>query len=424
MIEYQVSAVKASGSQDPNFPDNVKDNLSSTRWSNLGVDSWIQLDLGGEKMPVRSVGIGWFRGDERTNNFVIRAGTDEANLPDVITDGKSSGTTASLERYDFPADITARFVRVVVNGNTENNWASIHTLKVFSEKLVVDGGVNDRFGHKMIYATVDGGQEYFIRENNLDDDPRVKKGGDVDSIEGNNEDGYTVDDNGKVRINFCTIDSDEYDGGDDNEPPSFEHPDLADRGFMFKESDWKNCEFTVYIKPENIIDEDNPNKQDNDMTLGLRTGKHTDGKRGTCEGFSYKVRLNTKKRAWQFRKEQWHHSGYAGRNWSNNDSIGSMEDRWIGYKFIIYGIDDDQHVKTELWLDENNNNNWDRKATNKDTGDWVEDGNNSIGKRDCDASEDQIGTWGGPWALLRWDGPRVRFRDVVVREIDPSRPLP
>jgi hypothetical protein len=278
---------------------------------------------------------------------------------------------------------------------------------------------NDQFGHRMIYATVNGGQEYFIKGNNLNDDPRVKTGGDVDSFDGNNENGYTVDDNGKVRINFCTTDSVEYNGGDDD--ASYKHPDLADQGFMFKESDWKNCEFTVYVKPENIIKESKD--QDNDITLGLRTGRHTNGDRGTCEGFAYKVRMNTKKRAWQFRKEQWHHSGYAGREWSNDNSIGSIEDHWIGYKFIIYSIAGGQHVKTELWLDENNNNSWDRKDTNEDTGGWIEDDGNEEGIKKCDANEDQIGTWGGPWALLRWDGPKVRFRDVVVREIDPSKPL-
>lgn len=280
-------------------------------------------------------------------------------------------------------------------------------------------GKDDKFGHRMIYATVNGGQEYFIREDNLNADNRVKTGGDVHSFDGNNKDGYTVDDNGKVRINFCATDGTDYDGGN----KSFKHPDLAKRGFIWKNSDWKNCEFTVYVKPGSIISEGS--KKDNDITLGLRTGRHTDdlGDRGICEGFSYKVRINSKKRAWEFRKEQWHNSGYAGRGWSQDDSIAKMEGKWIGYKFIIYSIGGGKHVKTELWLDENNNNSWKRKDTNEDKGGWVEKDDNEVGKDKCDASEDQIGTWGGPWALLRWDGPSVEFRDVVVREIDPSRPL-
>ena len=44
--------------------------------------------------------------------------------------GKSSGTTLSAERYDLTTSTTARFVRVTVYGNTENNWASITELSV------------------------------------------------------------------------------------------------------------------------------------------------------------------------------------------------------------------------------------------------------------------------------------------------------
>jgi hypothetical protein len=209
-----------------------------------------------------------------------------------------------------------------------------------------------------------------------------------------------------------------YDG---QEGPSFKHPDFESRGFIFKESDWKNCEFTVYVKPKNTITE--KKKKDNDITLGLRTGKHvTNSNRGKCEGFSYKVRINTKKRKWEFRKEQWHNSGYAGRGWKG--SIVDFKDQWIGYKYIVYNdTNHEDHVKTELWLDEHNNNTWVRKDTDTDDGDWIEDEGNEVGKEKCDAKEDQIGIWGGPWALLRWDGPKISFRDVVVREIDPNRRL-
>ena len=147
--EYVVSAVKAIGSQDPNKPENIIDNEPSTRWAHQGVGSWIQLDLGEEKTPVRSVGIKWFKGDQRVYNFEIQTSTDETNPQVVITDGKSSGTTQDLETYDFPADTTARFVKVVVNGNSTNNWASIHTSKVFSEPVVIPG---DR-GEKKAYSS-------------------------------------------------------------------------------------------------------------------------------------------------------------------------------------------------------------------------------------------------------------------------------
>jgi hypothetical protein len=117
-----VRSVNAIGS-DGHVPSNVIDNNLDTRWSNNGVGSWIQLDLGSKK-SICSVDIAWYRGSVgRQNNFVISV--------DGFS-GKSSGTTAGLEKYDMSAAVTdGRYVRVTVNGNNENDWASITEIEVF-----------------------------------------------------------------------------------------------------------------------------------------------------------------------------------------------------------------------------------------------------------------------------------------------------
>jgi len=129
-----IVSVTASGN-DGNLPANVLDNNLNTRWSNLGVGSFIQTDLGVQK-TICSVDIAWYRGNLRVNNFVISASSDGTSFTNVFT-GKSSGTTLSAESYSLPTNVTARFVRITVNGNTENNWASITELSVvgFSNTL-------------------------------------------------------------------------------------------------------------------------------------------------------------------------------------------------------------------------------------------------------------------------------------------------
>ncbi len=112
---------------DGNVPANVLDNNLNTRWSNLGVGSFIQADLGGQK-TICSVDVAWYRGNLRENNFVISVSNDGTSFTNVFT-GKSSGTTLSAEKYTLPS-VTTRFVRVTVNGNTENQWASITELSV------------------------------------------------------------------------------------------------------------------------------------------------------------------------------------------------------------------------------------------------------------------------------------------------------
>ena len=53
----------------------------------------------------------------------------ELHLPMYLL-AKSSGTTLNSEKYTIPAT-NARYVRVTVNGNTVNTWASITELDIF-----------------------------------------------------------------------------------------------------------------------------------------------------------------------------------------------------------------------------------------------------------------------------------------------------
>jgi F5/8 type C domain/Bacterial Ig domain len=125
--QLPIAGVTASGN-DGNLPANVLDNNLNTRWSNLGIGSWIQADLG-SNMNICSIDIAWYLGNTRQNNFVISVSNDGTTFTNVFT-GKSSGTTLSFETYILPGGTTGRYVRVTVNGNTVNNWASIAELRV------------------------------------------------------------------------------------------------------------------------------------------------------------------------------------------------------------------------------------------------------------------------------------------------------
>ena len=56
------------------------------------------------------------------SHFVISISNDGSPFTDVFT-GTSSGTSLSPEIYNLPANTVGRFVRITVNGNTQNNWA-------------------------------------------------------------------------------------------------------------------------------------------------------------------------------------------------------------------------------------------------------------------------------------------------------------
>src|SRR5947199_7628729 len=69
-----IAAVTAIGN-DTNIPANARDGNLATRWSNLGVGSWIKLDLGSQQ-TVCSTDIAWYLGNQRSSNFVISTSTD------------------------------------------------------------------------------------------------------------------------------------------------------------------------------------------------------------------------------------------------------------------------------------------------------------------------------------------------------------
>jgi predicted phosphodiesterase len=126
-VDSLIQDAKTSGSQS-GFPStNVLDDNLDTRWSNNGIGSWIQLDLGNSN-KICGVNIAWYKGNERQNNFVISTSNDGVKFSNVFS-SKSSGSTLNLEKYDI-ADTNARYIRVTVNGNTQNTYASITEISI------------------------------------------------------------------------------------------------------------------------------------------------------------------------------------------------------------------------------------------------------------------------------------------------------
>jgi F5/8 type C domain/Calcineurin-like phosphoesterase len=122
-----VTRINSSGAENLYPPSHAIDNNVNTSWSSLGVGSWIQLDLGTIK-NICSVDIAWYKGNERQNNFVISGSNDGITFSRLFSN-QSSGTTPSFEKYNIP-DTNARYIRVAVNGNTQNSYATISEISV------------------------------------------------------------------------------------------------------------------------------------------------------------------------------------------------------------------------------------------------------------------------------------------------------
>jgi hypothetical protein len=122
-----VTGVTASGWSKNNFPGNTLDNNLNTRWSNSALGSWISYDIGVENV-VCHLDIAWYKGNQRTYDFIISASSDGTTFTDIYT-GNSVKSTA-LQRYDIP-DTKARYLKIIVNGSSANSWAEITEVDIY-----------------------------------------------------------------------------------------------------------------------------------------------------------------------------------------------------------------------------------------------------------------------------------------------------
>jgi len=383
-----ISGVTANAFETGNPPSNVLDNNLNTRWSNPGVGSWIRADLGTSK-TICSVDIAWYRGNERQYNFAISTSTDGTTFVNKLS-GTSSGTTLNSEKYII-SSTNARYVKITVNGNNVNNYAHITELDIFSS--------GDKFGIIKLYPTKSGGEQWYMDMNNPLSDSRFNPQNTITK----NPDGSWKMKSTKVRMNVYTST-----GYDESAIDTLDHSDLAAKGYMQAPNDWRNYEMTQYIKV-------NTSPSDDSLTPYGRGGRHTgDGPPEGCEGSAMKgdVFFSGKVR---FAKEQWHVS-YVFT--SLKSATSSIEDKWIGIKFIVYNFQENGKtvVKTELWLDKSNNGNFVKVDENVDRGGWGTEGTA------CGGAPDQIISWGGPITTFRWDtATDVDFKFLSVREIKPPQ---
>jgi hypothetical protein len=131
ITQLKVAGVTAS-TNDGNLPSNAIDGNSATRWSGLGPNAYMTVDLG-KTMSVSSFDTSWYVGDQRKNTFTIGASTDGTSFSTVYS-GTSSGTTAGFEDYTFKP-VGARYLRLTVASNSQNNWASVTDVEAYGAPM-------------------------------------------------------------------------------------------------------------------------------------------------------------------------------------------------------------------------------------------------------------------------------------------------
>ena len=263
----------------------------------------------------------------------------------------------------------------------------------------------DPFGVAEIYPTADGGREWYVNMSNPQNSSDFSETGDFELVKQN--DGSWRVNSTHVRLVVSS-------------PPNL--------------TNWKNVEITGYAKlslPENdnstkisklnatsrsVNDSESP--EIDDLAFIGRSGRHSS--EVPCEGTAYVGGLhNDGSVGWK--KEIWHTGGYTDER-AKNLVTESILDKWIGWKVIIYNmpLNNGTGVKLESYLDDMNNNTWNKVTEIIDSGGWYSTSTDrEFFSEDCGRARDHIITEAGPFVTFRTDNLILDFKNLSVREIDP-----
>jgi len=131
----QIASVSDSTNNNSNTLVNILNNGNNTNnnpfptWSATGKGSWVQLDLGQEK-SICNLEIGFANGDKSINFFTIQTSTDGLHF---VSHGsvQNTGMNSGREQFTFPdSPVTARFVKLTFDGNTQGDVYNIADLMV------------------------------------------------------------------------------------------------------------------------------------------------------------------------------------------------------------------------------------------------------------------------------------------------------
>ena len=265
----------------------------------------------------------------------------------------------------------------------------------------------DKFEIKDIYPTKNGGREWFMNM----DDPLNDKAFSITSnipITKNDDDGSWLIDKPEVRMNVDTP---------KGEPA------------------WKNVEITGYIKLTSIInssgnggggkgqDDEESTGSDGeiispDISWRARGGEHSSS--DPCEGTALNGGLDIIDGNASWKKEIWHTGGYTDARATKQATDDPLLGKWIGWKVIMYNIDNDKAVKMESYIDDNNKNDWKKVTELTDDGGWFANSSDDVFySAGCGKPKDYIITNGGSIVTFRSDNISYYFKNLSVREIQP-----
>ncbi|WP_438025703.1 discoidin domain-containing protein [Sorangium sp. So ce233] len=166
-VRLTPASLTASVAQAENPAGNAADGNLATRWSGRGKGAYVTADLGAAK-SICGISLAWYNGgvDGRIYDYALSTSTDGRSFSPLVS-GKSLPNTA-LQPIAFQA-VDARYVRLTVNGNTVNDYASVAELQITASAapasaFVHPGILVSREQLDFVKAKIGSGQQPWSKE--------------------------------------------------------------------------------------------------------------------------------------------------------------------------------------------------------------------------------------------------------------------
>ena len=153
LTEEKITNIEASSYNTPDYPDNIIDGNTATKWSSIGDNQWLLLKLA-EPFKISHLVLAFLKGQQYESYFDIYASKDNLIWEPIFTKIASCNFSGDIQVFDCPAIKTNTeysYIKLVGHGNSLNAWNSFSEFKIFGSSQQNPGSGDTKKINIIIY---------------------------------------------------------------------------------------------------------------------------------------------------------------------------------------------------------------------------------------------------------------------------------